>query len=96
MERSRKNFQHLKDVSTLKYDPEKCKGCSICLKVCPRQVLSWADGEKKKVAVTDSDSCIECGACMLNCPFGALSVEAGAGCAIAILNGLMKNTKPCC
>lgn len=89
------DFQHLKNVSTLKLEAEKCKACGICLTVCPRIVLVKNE-EDNRVHIENMDNCIECGACMINCPFGALSVEAGTGCAIAILNGLMKSSKPCC
>lgn len=101
------NFQHLKNVSTLKLDVDKCTGCGLCLTVCPRQVLrknaiasesatNASNSTNPKVHIAIMDNCIECGACMLNCPFGALTVDAGTGCAVAILNGLMKGTKPCC
>ncbi|MDR3230364.1 MAG: 4Fe-4S dicluster domain-containing protein [Synergistaceae bacterium] len=78
--------QHLKNVSTLSLDAERCVGCGMCLTVCPRGVLEMRDGRAK---VADSDSCIECGACALNCPASALSVHPGAGCAAAVISGLL-------
>ncbi|HEY8344876.1 MAG TPA: NADH-quinone oxidoreductase subunit NuoF [Bacillota bacterium] len=50
-------------------DPEKCKGCSKCSKVCPVGAIS---GEIKKPFVIDTDKCIKCGACVSTCPFKAI------------------------
>src|SRR5690554_1273824 len=50
-------------------DPEKCKGCSKCSKVCPVGAIS---GEIKKPFVIDTDKCIKCGACISACPFKAI------------------------
>ena len=85
--------KYLKNVATLRLDAEKCTGCGMCLQVCPHSVLEL---KEQKAFIADKDSCIECGACQINCPFGALSVEAGVGCAFAILNGLLKGTSPDC
>jgi NAD-dependent dihydropyrimidine dehydrogenase PreA subunit len=41
--------------------------------------------ENGKARLIDKDAYIECGACMKNCPFGAIRVEAGVGCAAAVL-----------
>ena len=89
------NFQYIKNISTLELDADKCTGCGICLTVCPRMVLAKNDSDCK-IHISNMDNCMECGACMLNCPFGALTVEPGTGCAIAILSGKLKGSKPCC
>jgi len=39
---------------------------------------------------------MECGACARNCEFGALSVNAGVGCAAAVINGIIRGTEPDC
>ncbi len=85
---------YLKDVATLKFDEVKCTGCGMCLDVCPRAVLSRANG---KIAIARRDACIECGACQQNCPAEALSVRAGVGCAQAIINAALGRTGgDCC
>ncbi|MBI5509727.1 MAG: 4Fe-4S binding protein [Deltaproteobacteria bacterium] len=71
-------FRYLENVTTLKLDVESCSGCGLCVEVCPHQVFAMQDG---LAAVVDKDACMECGACAKNCDSGALSVDAGVGCA---------------
>ena len=86
-------MKYLKNVVTLKYDPEKCTGCRRCIEVCPRAVFEMQD---KKALITDKDRCIECGACANNCQYEAISVDAGVGCATAIIYGMLQGTEPDC
>lgn len=87
-------LRYLKDVVSLKADPELCVGCGLCTQVCPQGVLELRD---KRVMVADRDACMECGACMTNCPSGALWVEAGVGCAQAVINSLLgRQGSACC
>lgn len=74
---------YLKDVVTLALDPEKCVGCGMCLIVCPHAVFSMNNG---LVRIENRDGCMECGACANNCPTGAVTVQAGVGCAAAVIN----------
>ena len=85
--------KYLKNVVTLKYNSEKCTGCRRCIEVCPRTVFEMED---KKARITDKDRCIECGACANNCQYEALSVDAGVGCATAIIYGMLQGTEPDC
>ncbi len=50
-------------------DPEKCKGCSKCSRVCPAGAIT---GEIRKPFVIDTSKCIKCGACMDACNFDAV------------------------
>ena len=84
---------YLKNVSTLRYDSEKCAGCGRCVEVCPQEVFEMQD---RKAAVVDRDRCMECGACAMNCDFGALAVNAGVGCAAAIINSIISGGEPVC
>lgn len=86
-------MRYLRNVTTLKYDEEKCTGCGICAQVCPHAVFQMQNG---RAVVTDKDVCMECGACAKNCPFSAIEVRAGVGCAWAILLGKLKKSEPCC
>ena len=88
-----KKLMYLKDVVTLELERDLCNGCGLCLKVCPREVLTL---ENKRAAITDRDACMECGACALNCPTQALSVDSGVGCAAAIISGKVGRKSACC
>jgi len=85
--------RYLKDVTTLAYTAEKCSGCGRCTEVCPHGVF---DIIGKKAYVIDKDLCMECGACKLNCPADAIEVNAGVGCATAIILGWFAGTEPTC
>jgi len=52
--------------------PRFCKGCEICVRLCPTQVLGM---EMFKAKVVDVDKCILCMACELRCPDFAIFVE---------------------
>lgn len=84
---------YLKDVVTLEVDRDRCTGCGMCLEVCPHAVLAMDD---RRVRIRNRDACMECGACARNCPVGAVSVEAGVGCAAAVINGLLNRQSPSC
>ncbi len=85
-------LEYLKDVVTLELDPEKCTGCGMCEIVCPHGVFRVDE----KATITDRDACMECGACARNCPVEAIDVEAGVGCAYAIVKGALMGTEPNC
>ena len=56
-------------LKTITIDPELCKGCSKCSRICPVGAIS---GEIKKPFVIDQSKCIKCGACLASCPFHAI------------------------
>jgi hypothetical protein len=39
---------------------------------------------------------MECGACARNCDFGAITVNAGVGCAAAIINSMITGGEATC
>jgi len=85
-----KGFRYLKDVVTLDLDRLACIGCGRCVEVCPHQVFRIVD---RKASLIDRDACMECGACRQNCPVDAISVDAGVGCAIGLLNEWLREHK---
>ena len=86
-------LKYLKNVVSLSYFSEKCAGCGKCMEVCPHGVFD-SDGTKSRIA--QKDSCMECGACALNCPAGAIEVNAGVGCAAAIIMSWFTGKEPSC
>ncbi len=51
-------------------DPAKCRGCTMCAKVCPAGAIT---GSVKQSHVINTEKCLKCGACMDKCKFGAIS-----------------------
>lgn len=54
-------------IHSVSLDPEKCTGCTTCMKHCPTEAIRVRDGH----AVIDSQRCIDCGECIRNCTNGA-------------------------
>ena len=77
-----RDFQYLKEVTTLKLDEDRCIGCRRCLEVCPHGVFIIYEGRAR---ITASNACIECGACARNCPATAITVDSGVGCASGLI-----------
>ena len=50
-------------------DPQECKGCSKCARMCPVRAIS---GEIRSPFTIDPDKCIKCGACFDGCSFHAV------------------------
>ena len=51
--------------------PRYCKGCDICVKLCPKSVLEI---RSFKVIAVRIEDCIECMQCELRCPDFAIEV----------------------
>ena len=85
--------RYLKGVTTLAFDANKCVGCGRCTEVCPHSVFAM---DETMARIADRDSCMECGACALNCPAEANEVNAGVGCAAAIIMSWFTGKEPVC
>ncbi|MCD6399377.1 4Fe-4S binding protein [candidate division WOR-3 bacterium] len=54
-------------------DKKLCKGCEICVYLCPVKILYI--GDDRKVAVSDENKCIGCYLCEYHCPDFAIFVN---------------------
>jgi 2-oxoglutarate ferredoxin oxidoreductase subunit delta len=59
-------------MAKIKFRIERCKGCGLCVPVCPNDNIQMSGGINKlghKYAkVIDEDKCTGCGLCCLMCP----------------------------
>ncbi|MCD6122234.1 MAG: 4Fe-4S binding protein [Spirochaetales bacterium] len=55
---------------------ERCKSCSLCISVCPKNVLRISNRLNPKgyhpAELFKNDECISCGFCYLICPDAAI------------------------
>ncbi len=62
------------------FDRDRCKGCGLCVSVCPKHILALdttvtnAKGYHPS-GVTDMDQCIACTNCARMCPDSVITVE---------------------
>lgn len=73
-------------LNTLRYNPQLCINCGMCLAVCPHAVFGPG---QDVVSLVNPDACMECGACQRNCPTDAIAVESGVGCAAAMIRAAL-------
>jgi len=62
-----------RDNLVLKVIPDWCKGCMICVNLCPKNVLEL--DEDNKIVIARPEDCIKCGQCELRCPDFAIYLE---------------------
>jgi len=58
------------ELVTYSIDPEKCKGCTLCLKKCPAEAILGTLKAPHHIVV---EKCIGCGSCLDVCRTGAIS-----------------------
>lgn len=66
------------DTDRVVFDEERCKGCHLCIEVCPQGIIQVADRINSHgyhpVEVTEQNKCIGCCFCAQMCPDVAIKV----------------------
>ncbi len=57
------------ELVTYSIDPEKCRGCTLCVKKCPAEAIVGAAKSPHHIVV---EKCIGCGSCIDACRFDAV------------------------
>lgn len=63
----------------LTFERDKCKGCELCVSVCPKHILALdstanAKGYRPAVCV-DTAACIGCASCAKICPDSIITIQ---------------------
>ncbi|PNR93654.1 ferredoxin family protein [Petrotoga sp. 9PWA.NaAc.5.4] len=63
----------------IEINEERCKGCGLCIEVCPKNVLESSKKFNSKgyhpSTVKNIESCIGCGFCYQMCPDVCITVK---------------------
>jgi len=68
-------------MAKIKFRIERCKGCGLCVPVCPNDNIQMSCGinklGQKYAEVIDKDKCTGCGLCCLMCPDVVIAIAGG-------------------
>ena len=60
-------------------NPERCKGCGLCVDVCPKGNLRLSENINAKghnyIEIVEPDNCTGCGLCYQMCPDLVIEIE---------------------
>lgn len=67
-------------MAKLIFKEDICKGCGLCVSVCPKKILSLSKTKLNKkghapVELVKADECIGCASCAVMCPDCVITVE---------------------
>ena len=67
-----------KIVGTIIVDEDKCKGCGVCVSICPTKVIELGKNVNAKgynyAVMQDGIECIGCASCGMICPDSCITV----------------------
>lgn len=64
----------------LTIDETRCKGCALCIRACPKNVLELSKAKLNALGyhpstVADPEACIGCASCARMCPDTVITIE---------------------
>ena len=67
-------------MAKLTFNVDMCKGCGLCVDVCPKGVLAIAKEKINKkghhpAELTDEAACVGCASCAMMCPDCIITIE---------------------
>ena len=66
-------------MTMVTFNEEVCKGCGLCISVCPKKIIKLSTYINSKgyhtATVTDMPACIACASCARICPDCVIEVE---------------------
>ncbi|KJJ84849.1 4Fe-4S ferredoxin [Candidatus Omnitrophus magneticus] len=70
---------NVKSTTKLVINIENCKGCLLCLEVCPAKVFQLSEHVNKKgvkyIEAVSPEKCVTCGRCFAICPDTAIEIN---------------------
>lgn len=65
-------------LNRVQFDEERCKGCGLCVGVCPQGIIEMAGRRNalgyQPASVTAQERCTSCALCAIMCPDLAIEV----------------------
>ena len=67
-------------MNKVTFNTERCKGCGLCIEVCPKKILELDQSSLNSkgyhpAGVTNQEECIGCAFCATMCPDCVITVE---------------------
>ncbi len=63
-------------------DPERCKGCELCVGACPQEILKMSETFNRQgqyyAVCADPERCTTCKSCAITCPEIAIQIWRAA------------------
>lgn len=68
-------------MNKLTFNEDWCKGCQLCIDVCPKKILILEQGYVNAkgynpISCTDMSACTACALCARMCPDSVIKVES--------------------